>query len=85
MAVDDPAVGGEESFLLHAVECRVEGSGRDAVAVAGELCGHPGAVDVVSGGVVEDVQPDGSSQKLLHRVNDSRPLISDIDIGFRCR
>jgi hypothetical protein len=42
------------------------------VAVAGELRGHPGTVDVLLGGVVEDVVPDGSTQKLLHRVNDSR-------------
>lgn len=78
MAVDDPAVGGQEPFLLHAVERRVEGSRGDAVAVAGELRGHPGAVDVVSGGVMEDVQPDGSTQKLLHTGQDSQPT----DIGY---
>ena len=72
MAVDDPAVGGQESLLLHAVERRVEGPRGDAVAVAGELCGHPRAVDVLGGGVMEDVQPHGSSQKLLHRGQDSR-------------
>ena len=85
MAVDDPAVGGQEPFLLHAVERRVEGSRGDAVAVAGELRGHPGAVDVVSGGVMEDVQPDDSTQKLLHTGQDSGSPISDIDIGSRYR
>ena len=42
----------------------IEGAGADVIAVAGQLGGQPGAVDVVFGGVVQDVQPDRPALKL---------------------
>ena len=36
------------------------------MTVLGELGGHPGAVDLMLGGVVQDVEPDRTSQEVTH-------------------
>ncbi len=51
--VDHPLLGGQQPVVLQPVRRRVRDAGADLVAVGGEFPGHPCAVDLFFGGVVQ--------------------------------
>lgn len=53
--------------MLHPVQRGIQRAGTDAMTVSSELLGDPGAVDLVFGGVVQDVQLDGATVEGTHR------------------
>lgn len=53
------------SPLFHGVQHRVEGAGAELVPVPPQFLDHPLAVQVALGRVMQDVQPDEASQKVL--------------------
>lgn len=59
----------EQPLLFHVVKGRVEGPGTDLVAMTAEFVGHPRPVQFRRGGVVEDVEPNSTAEKLSHRRN----------------
>ena len=79
-----PGTRADQPLGFHLVQGRVEGSGADPVAVAGQLLRHPRPVDLAVGGVMEDVQSHGAPEELSHG---STLLISNFDIHacYQCR
>ena len=65
-AIDDPRFGHHQTVGLHPVQGRVQRSRADRIAVAPQLLGHPRAVDLTLGRVMEDVQPDRDQLQLPH-------------------
>src|SRR5260370_42242521 len=64
--LDDRRARTEEAFVLHAVECGVQGAGTDLMTVSSELFHDPGPVDFALGSMVEHVQLNSTAVDRAH-------------------
>src|ERR1035437_6921424 len=80
--IDNLGARADQTFSFHLVQRGIQGTRTDLVAMASQLRRHPRPVDLTMGSVMEDMQPDRPSEKLLHGANFSqyRVSISSYDI-----